>query len=112
MNKNPYKLTRTAKKWFFEDRRIDGDRTLYYFGDVSYPYPTVDDGWLKERILFVMEMWFDNETPDKVLKQREKGFVLSYVFREDFYEHKWQRWQTLRALNIKDVEAFRTLLHQ
>ena len=109
MKNNPYRITRTAKKWFFEDRIVKGDKTLYHMGDMGLPYPTVDDQWLKERVLFVWEMWLCVQSR---FSPSDKHFVLKDVFNENYHKEKWQRWQTLRALNIKDGEAFLTLLHQ
>ena len=111
MKNNPYKLTATAKKWFFEDRRVDGDKTYYYMGDMGYPYPTVDDQWLTERVLFVFELR-RSCSPVERLRLSHKPFAYKEVFSEDANKEMWQRWQSLRALNIQDVEVFRTLLHQ
>ena len=107
MKNSPYKLTRTAKKWFFEDRAIYGDKTYYRVGNVGFEFPTVDDQWLKERVLFVWEM-------RRCLYYRfcpsHKYDVYKEVFDENINREMWQKWQSLRALNIKDGEVFRTLL--
>ena len=111
MKNNPYKLTRTAKKWFFEDRAIYGDKTYYRVGNVGFEFPTVDDQWLKERVLFMFEMR-RRCCPLERLRLSQKHLVCKEVFSEDANKEMWQRWQSLRALNIEDVEVFRTLLHQ
>ena len=109
MKNNPYRLTPTAKKWFFEDRRVEDDKTYYYQGEMGYPYPTVDDEWLKERVLFVWEM---RRCTQSRFNPSDRYYVYKDVFNERFNKEMWQRWQSLRALNIEDVEVFRTLLHQ
>jgi len=111
MKNNPYRLTRTAKKWFFDDRRVEGDKTYYYQGDMGYPYPTVDDEWLTERVLFVFEMR-RRLCPVQRLRLSIKDIVYKEVFCEDVNKEMWQRWQSLRALNIEDGEVFLTLFHQ